>query len=33
MHTNEDLQRVLTQVSDIDGIRAARTNVASGNGG
>jgi len=33
MRTNEALQRVLTQVGDVDGIRAARTNVASGNGG
>jgi len=29
VHTNEDLQRVRTQVGDVDYRRAARTNVAS----
>jgi len=31
--TNEVLQRVRTQVDDVNGRRAARTNLASGNGG
>jgi len=31
--TNEVLQRIRTQVDDVDGRRAARTNVDSGNGG
>jgi len=31
--TNEVLQRVRTQVDDVDGRRAASTNVDSGNGG
>jgi len=31
--TNEVLQRIRTQVDDVDGRRAAPTNVASGNGG
>jgi len=30
--TNEVLQRIRTQVDDVDGRRGARTNVASGNG-
>jgi len=30
--TNEVLQRVRTQVDDVNGRRAARTNLASGNG-
>ena len=33
MHTNEDLQCVGTQVGDVDCRQAARTNVASDNGG
>jgi len=33
VRTNEVLQRVRTQVDDVDGRRAACTNVASGNGG
>jgi len=33
VHTNEVLQRLRTQVDDVDGRRAACTNVASGNGG
>jgi len=31
--TNEALPHVRTQVDDVDGRRAVRTNVASGNGG
>jgi len=31
--SNEVLQCVRTQVDDVDGRRAVRTNVASGNGG
>jgi len=33
VRTDEVLQRVRTQVDDVDGRRAVRTNVASGNGG
>ena len=33
VRTNEVLQRVRTEVGDVDGRRAARMNVASGNGG
>jgi len=33
VRTNEVLQRVRTQASGVDSIRAARGNVVSGNGG
>jgi len=33
VHTNEVIQRVGTQVDDVDGRRAEHTNVANGNGG